>query len=171
MTSGFDVTICLLGICVCFLVLVFVSFFFVRFRSRLVRCRFALDLMDAAVAWLGTDIRGSSGVPQEVFYFSVLQVHPNQRKKSGTMAGGNKTKAKKHIFPAPSYSTTPKGRTKASRRAAKAAVEPKTPSQSSKPSQKRSRSKSPALGRLKLMCLTSASGCLCRLLSRRSTAT
>ena len=45
--------------------------------------------MDAAVAWLGTDIRGSSGVPQEVFYFSVLQVHPNQRKKSGTMAGGN----------------------------------------------------------------------------------
>ena len=114
MTSGFDVTICLLGICVCFLVLVFVSFFFVRFRSRLVRCRFALDLMDAAVAWLGTDIRGSSGVPQEVFYFSVLQVHPNQRKKSGTMAGGNKTKAKKHIFPAPSYSTTSKGRTKAS---------------------------------------------------------
>ena len=32
----------------------FLNFFFVRFRSRSVRCRFALDLMEAAVAWLGT---------------------------------------------------------------------------------------------------------------------
>ena len=60
------------------------------------------------------------------------------------MAGGNKTKAKKHIFSAPSYSTTSKGRTKASRRVTKASVEPKMPSPPLKPSQKRPRSKSPA---------------------------
>ena len=59
------------------------------------------------------------------------------------MAGGNKTKTKKYKSERPSYSTTSKGRTKASRRAAKAPAEPITPSPQPKPSQKRPRSKSP----------------------------
>jgi len=59
------------------------------------------------------------------------------------MAGPNTTPAKKHIFPAPSYSTTSKGRPKVSRRVTKAAVEPKMPSTPLKSSQKRPRSNRP----------------------------
>ena len=54
MISAFKCFYLLVGYLCLLLALVFLNFFFVRFRSRSVRCRFALDLMEAAVAWLGT---------------------------------------------------------------------------------------------------------------------
>ena len=63
------------------------------------------------------------------------------------MAGPNKTEVKRRKTKKKSYSSSKKGGTKAQRKetyTSEASAEPKTPSQSSKPSQKRSRSKSPA---------------------------